>query len=104
MLYDNQCHQCFCTKLPVAVCGLVCHLKLTVCRLLGTELWSASGTCASATCINWCRTMLAATPGLHDRLLESTKPKTEALISQGYPLGTWYVPEVYKQYVQQASS
>lgn len=48
--------------------------------------------------------MLAATPGLHDRLLESTKPKTEALISQGYPLGTWYVPEVYKQYVQQASS
>lgn len=50
------------------------------------------------------RTTLAATPGLHARLLESTKPKTEALISQDYPLGTWYVPEVYEQYVQKLAS
>nr|UAD82038.1 myo-inositol-phosphate phosphatase 1 [Trebouxia lynnae] len=50
------------------------------------------------------RTTLACTPGLHKRLLESLKPKTECLIQQGYPLGTWYVPEVYEQYVKQASS
>ncbi len=52
----------------------------------------------------WCRTTLAATAGLHARLLESTKPKTEALVNSGYPLGTWYVPDVYQQYVQTASS
>ncbi|DBA95315.1 TPA: Phosphatase impl1, chloroplastic [Trebouxia sp. C0006] len=50
------------------------------------------------------RTTLAATPGLHARLLESTKPKTEALVNSGYPLGTWYVPDVYEQYVQTALS
>lgn len=51
-----------------------------------------------------CRTTLACTPGLHKRLLESLKPKTEGLIKQGFPLGTWYVPEVYEQYVKQATS
>jgi hypothetical protein len=55
-------------------------------------------------CTEWRRTTLAATPGLHARLLESTKPKTEALVNSGYPLGTWYVPDVYEQYVQTASS
>ncbi|KAL3146416.1 hypothetical protein ABBQ32_003098 [Trebouxia sp. C0010 RCD-2024] len=50
------------------------------------------------------RTTLASTPGLHQRLLETLKPKTEGLIQQGYPLGTWYVPEVYEQYVEQVSN
>lgn len=50
------------------------------------------------------RTTLASTPGLHQRLLETLKPKTEGLIQQGYPLGTWYVPGVYEQYVEQVSN
>ena len=55
-------------------------------------------------CLSPCRTTLACTPGLHQRLLQSLKPKTEALIQQKYQLGTWYVPEVYEQYLQQVSS
>ena len=60
--------------------------------------------CSCKVCFLPCRTTLACTPGLHKRLLEILKPKTECLIQQGYPLGTWYVPEVYEQYVKQASS
>lgn len=63
----------------------------------------ADNTASDVKCTLSCRTTLASTPGLHSRLLQSLKPKTEGLIQQGYPLGTWYVPEVYKHYVEQVS-
>ena len=47
--------------------------------------------------------MLASTPGLHKRMVESTGAKTDALISSGYDLSTWYVPDGYDKHVTNAT-
>ena len=47
--------------------------------------------------------MLASTPGLHTRMVESAKAKTEALTSKGYDLSTWYVPDGYEKHVANAT-